>query len=123
MNTTGTTHTTAHATVSDASRGMDVVHAPLARRGLVRRENGKVVAGVCAGLAAKLGVDAWAVRAVLLVSMLLLPGSQILLYPVAWLLMPTEDQARRLTTAITPMPSPTPAAPQATADLQDVARG
>ncbi|WP_040156669.1 PspC domain-containing protein [Mobilicoccus massiliensis] len=76
---------------------MNSIHTSLARAGFVRATQGRVIGGVCAGLARKYGVDAWAVRAILVLTLVLLPGSQVLLYPVGWLLMPTEEQAARLT--------------------------
>jgi phage shock protein C len=48
-----------------------------------------VVAGVCAGLAAWLGVSPWLVRAAAVLS-IVLPGPQVLAYVVLWILMPEE---------------------------------
>ncbi len=56
---------------------------------LSRPRRGKVIAGVCAGIARRLGVSASLVRLLFVVS-LLLPGPQILLYIVLWLLIPRE---------------------------------
>lgn len=54
---------------------------------LVRPTEGKVVAGVCAGIADRFGWDRSLVR-VLFVLSFLLPGPQILIYLVLWLLIP-----------------------------------
>lgn len=54
---------------------------------LVRPREGKVVAGVCAGIADRFGWDRSLVR-VLFVLSFLLPGPQILIYLVLWLLIP-----------------------------------
>jgi phage shock protein PspC (stress-responsive transcriptional regulator) len=56
-------------------------------RALVRPRNGKVVAGVCAGLAHRYGLKPWQVRALFIVSCVL-PGPQFLLYIALWILMP-----------------------------------
>jgi phage shock protein PspC (stress-responsive transcriptional regulator) len=55
---------------------------------LVRPRN-RVIAGVCSGLAARLGVSPNTVRLVFVISCLL-PGPQFLIYVVLWVLMPSE---------------------------------
>jgi phage shock protein PspC (stress-responsive transcriptional regulator) len=54
---------------------------------LVRPRQGKLIAGVCAGIAQRYGVSKTAVRVGFVVSMLL-PGPQILLYLAGWVLLP-----------------------------------
>ena len=54
---------------------------------LVRPKEGKVVAGVCAGIADRFGWDRSLVRVLFVVSFLL-PGPQLLIYLVLWLLIP-----------------------------------
>ena len=61
---------------------------------LSRPVNNRIIAGVCAGLARRFGISPFAVRAAFLLSMLL-PGPQILLYLLAWVLMPSDDAVRR----------------------------
>jgi phage shock protein PspC (stress-responsive transcriptional regulator) len=56
---------------------------------LVRPQRGKLIAGVCAGLARRFGLSPTGVRVIFLLSMLL-PGPQILIYLVLWLIMPPE---------------------------------
>ena len=56
---------------------------------LSRPRSNRIVAGVCAGIANRLGVSATLVRALFLLSMLL-PGPQIIIYLVCWALMPNE---------------------------------
>lgn len=56
---------------------------------LVRPRRGKIVAGVCAALAERFGVSAFFVRLLFVLSMLL-PGPQILIYVVAWIVIPKE---------------------------------
>lgn len=66
--------------------------------GLVRDTDKGIVGGVCAGIGRKFNVDPWAVRALFVLGLMLLPGSQLLVYPVAWLLMPDDQRAAQLTT-------------------------
>jgi phage shock protein PspC (stress-responsive transcriptional regulator) len=58
---------------------------------LERPRDGRVIAGVCAGLARRFGLTATTVR-VLFVLSCLLPGPQFLVYIVLWILMPVEQQ-------------------------------
>lgn len=56
---------------------------------LTRNRSGKLVAGVCGGIARRYGVPTGRVRLLFVVSMLL-PGPQILLYVALWILLPKE---------------------------------
>ena len=56
---------------------------------LTRPRNGRLLAGVCAGLARRFGVSKTLVR-VLFVLSCILPGPQVLLYLALWLIMPSE---------------------------------
>ena len=57
--------------------------------GLVRPRSGRVLAGVCAGLAQRFGMSATVVRVLFVVS-ILLPGPQVLAYIVLWIIMPSD---------------------------------
>ena len=70
---------------------MNTVHDSMARQGLVRPREGRVLAGVCAGLARRFGLDPWLTRVLFVLILFVIPGSQILIYPVLWLLMPSEE--------------------------------
>ncbi|MFE4827324.1 PspC domain-containing protein [Streptomyces sp. NPDC056672] len=59
---------------------------------LIRPRDGRMIGGVCAALARRFGVSAYAVRAIFLVSCLL-PGPQFLLYVALWALLPNERTA------------------------------
>ena len=72
---------------------MNTVHDSMARQGLVRPREGRVLAGVCAGLARRFGLDPWVARLLFVVILFVIPGSQILVYPVLWLLMPAEEHS------------------------------
>ena len=69
---------------------MDDVRETFARQGLVRSSEGRVLAGVCAGIGRRLGLDPWPARLLFVIVLLLVPGSQLLVYPVLWVLMPDE---------------------------------
>ncbi|ALV51894.1 PspC domain-containing protein [Streptomyces althioticus] len=60
---------------------------------LARPTDGRMIGGVCAGLARRFGTSAKTMRVVFLVSCLL-PGPQFLLYLALWVLLPSEDKAR-----------------------------
>ncbi|MDT7554459.1 MAG: hypothetical protein QOI16_2995 [Pseudonocardiales bacterium] len=57
---------------------------------LTRPTQGRVIAGVCAGLADRFGWNANLVRLLFLLSCLL-PGPQFVIYIVLWVLMPTRQ--------------------------------
>jgi phage shock protein PspC (stress-responsive transcriptional regulator) len=54
---------------------------------LTRPREGKVIAGVCAGLAERFGWNANAIRLLFVISCLL-PGPQFVAYLVLWFIMP-----------------------------------
>lgn len=54
---------------------------------LTRPRHGKVIAGVCAGLAERFGLSPFLVRLAFLLSCIL-PGPQFIAYLVLWVLMP-----------------------------------
>lgn len=56
---------------------------------LTRPRHGKLIAGVCAGIAQRYGVPARRVRLLFVLS-LLLPGPQLLLYVALWMLLDKE---------------------------------
>ncbi len=62
---------------------------PMTRRELVRPRQGRMIAGVCAGLAQHFGWSVSMVRLIWLL-MLLLAGTGVLLYIVLWIVMPNE---------------------------------
>jgi len=57
---------------------------------LTRPREGKVIAGVCAGLAERFGWRANMVRLLFVLSCLL-PGPQFVIYLVLWLIMPKRS--------------------------------
>jgi phage shock protein PspC (stress-responsive transcriptional regulator) len=65
------------------------VRQRMSQRGLVRPRSGRVLAGVCAGLARRFGMKRGVVRLLFVISVVL-PGPQVLLYVALWILMPSE---------------------------------
>jgi len=72
---------------------MNDIHQSLARQGLVRPQRERVLGGVCAGLGRRFGVGPWVARLLFVLLLMVVPGSQILVYPILWILMPSEEQA------------------------------
>jgi phage shock protein PspC (stress-responsive transcriptional regulator) len=69
---------------------MNSVQQAFANQGLARPRSGRVVAGVLAAFARRFGLDPWLVRLLFVVVLMVAPGSQILIYPILWILMPSE---------------------------------
>ena len=69
------------------------LHTSMYDHGLVRPTNGRVLGGVCAGLGRRFGLDPWPARLLFVLLLMLLPGSQIIIYPILWILMPNERPA------------------------------
>ena len=69
---------------------MHSIHDLFRQHGLVRARDGRVLGGVVAGLGRRIGLDPWPARLLFLLVLLVIPGSQILLYPILWILMPLE---------------------------------
>jgi phage shock protein PspC (stress-responsive transcriptional regulator) len=77
-----------------ADRGdsvMNDIHQTFRQQGLVRPREGRVLGGVIAGLGRRFGIDPWPARLLFIVVLMLIPGSQILIYPILWILMPNEQ--------------------------------
>ncbi len=70
---------------------MNSIHENFQNQGLVRPREGRLLAGVVAGLGRRFGIDPWPARLLFVLLLLLIPGSQILIYPILWILMPSED--------------------------------
>lgn len=69
---------------------MNDIRQTFAQEGLVRPREGRVLGGVCAGLGRRFGIAPWPARLLFVLLLLVVPGSQILIYPVLWILMPAE---------------------------------
>lgn len=89
---------------------MNDIHQTFARQGLVRPHDERVLGGVCAGLGRRFGIDPWPARLLFVLILMVIPGSQLLIYPVLWILMPAEET---LWTQPPVQPPAPPAAPTA----------
>ncbi len=85
---------------------MNDIRQSFARQGLTRPDDRRVLGGVCAGLGRRLGLSPWTARILFVLVLLVVPGSQILVYPILWILMPSEE-------SVTYSTPPTPPAPAA----------
>jgi phage shock protein PspC (stress-responsive transcriptional regulator) len=84
---------------------MNDIHQSFARQGLIRPRDGRVLGGVLAGLGQRLGLGAWTTRLLFVLVLMVLPGSQILIYPVLWFLMPSEEAVAYRVPASSPSPA------------------
>jgi len=66
---------------------------------LQRPRTGRVIAGVCAALARRFGWSTTVVRLIFVLS-ILLPGPQVIIYIIMWIVIPNE-----------PLPASAPGAP------------
>lgn len=81
---------------------MSTIHETLGRDGLIRPIDGRVLGGVCAGLGRRFGLDPWPSRLLFILLLMVIPGSQILVYPILWIVMPSESS----TWHVAPAPHP-----------------
>lgn len=70
---------------------MDNIQNSMRNQGLVRPREGAILGGVCAGLGRRFGLGPWPARLLFVLGLMLIPGSQFLVYPVLWVLMPRES--------------------------------
>jgi phage shock protein C len=70
---------------------MNDIRQSFAQQGLVRPREGRFLGGVCAGLGHRFGIAPWPTRILFVLLLMVIPGSQILIYPVLWILMPSEE--------------------------------
>jgi len=83
---------------------MTDVRASFANHGLVRPRDGRILGGVCAGVGRRFGLTPWVTRLLFVLVLMVVPGSQLLIYPVLWILMPAEENVAYPVTT-TPHPS------------------
>ncbi len=69
---------------------MDKIQNSMRQQGLVRPTEGGILGGVCAGLGRRFGLEPWPARILFVLILMLVPGSQLIIYPVLWVLMPRE---------------------------------
>ena len=69
------------------------VHEGMYRNGLSRPVENRMLAGVCAGLGERFGMSPWTARLLFVLVLMVIPGSQLVVYPILWLLMPAGSSA------------------------------
>lgn len=82
---------------------MNDIQRNFSKQGLVRPQDDRVIAGVCAGLGRRFGIRPGPARLLFVVLLLILPGSQLIIYPILWWLMPPES-IRYPSTSYPPVP-------------------
>lgn len=82
---------------------MNDIRRSFANHGLVRPRDARVLGGVLAGLGRRLGLAPWTARLLFVLLLLVIPGSQLLVYPILWILMPSEESVAQA--AATPSPA------------------
>jgi phage shock protein C len=70
---------------------MNDIHQSFAHQGLIRPREERLLGGVCAGLGRRFGIGPWMARLLFVLLLMVIPGSQLLIYPVLWILMPAEE--------------------------------
>ena len=83
---------------------MTDVRSAFAQQGLIRPRDGRILGGVCAGVGRRFGLTPWISRLLFVLLLMVLPGSQLLIYPVLWILMPAEETLAH-PTPTTPYPT------------------
>lgn len=84
---------------------MNDIRQSFAGQGLVRPREGRILGGVCAGLGQRFGIAPWPARILFVLLLMVIPGSQILFYPILWILMPLEQTVRVEPQQTLPSPS------------------
>ena len=69
---------------------MESIHDACRRQGLTRPREGRVLGGVIAGLGRRLGIEPWPARLLFILLLMIIPGSQLLIYLILWILMPSD---------------------------------
>jgi phage shock protein C len=86
---------------------MNDIRQFFARHGLVRSRDHRVLGGVAAGLGRRFGLGPWTSRLLFVLTLLVIPGSQFLVYPILWIVMPSEETVGVPTQHPAPAPTPT----------------
>lgn len=77
-----------------------------AKKKLTRSLDGKMLGGVCAGLANYLDIDVTLVRLIFVIILVLGVGSPVLLYFLLWVIMPVEGSPRAMSDTAAPTDPP-----------------
>src|SRR4051794_36610988 len=87
---------------------MNDIRQSFAQQGLIRPQEGRVLGGVIAGLGRRFGIDPWPARLLFVLLLMVIPGSPILIYPILWILMPSEETVTVQPSQVSPTPAPCP---------------
>jgi phage shock protein C len=79
----------------------DIRHG-FAQYGLIRPRESRVLGGVCAGIGRRFGLAPWTARLLFVLLLLVIPGSQLLIYPILWILMPSEESVAQAAAQASP---------------------
>ncbi len=66
------------------------------RKRLIRPREGRMFAGVCAGIGEYLGIDASVIRILFAALAILSAGAGVLVYLVAWVVVPEEGEKKSI---------------------------
>ena len=84
-----TTTSRARATTRDGRQAVLAdARSWFARKGLYRSPDDRIIGGVCAALGRRVQVQPTTARLLFVLVLMLLPGSQLIVYPVLWVLLP-----------------------------------
>jgi phage shock protein PspC (stress-responsive transcriptional regulator) len=81
---------------------MNDIRQSFAQHGLVRSSDHRVLGGVFAGLGRRFGLSPWTARLLFVLILFVIPGSQLLVYPILWILMPSEESLGQVHTDPSP---------------------
>ena len=84
---------------------MNDISQTFAQQGLIRPREERILGGVCAGLGRRFGIGPWVARLLFVALLMVIPGSQILAYPILWILMPSEETVGVRPTHVPPAPA------------------
>src|SRR3978361_1814844 len=85
---------------------MNDIRDSFAQQGLVRPRDRRGLGGGCAGLGNRFGIGPWTARLLFVLMLMVIPGSQILIYPILWILMPSEETLPFPSAPSAPPPAP-----------------
>ncbi len=72
---------------------MNDIHESFAQQGLVRPRRTASLAVSWLRLGRRFGIAPWPARVLFVLLLMVIPGSQLLVYPMLWILMPAERVA------------------------------
>lgn len=81
---------------------MTEIRTSFANQGLIRPRDSRLLGGVCAGLGRRFGLTPGISRLLFVLLLMVIPGSQLLVYPVLWILMPAEESVAPYQSATDP---------------------